>query len=95
MKEAIIERRLKREVEKIHGLALKFTSPGWNGAPDRIVLLPGGRIFFVEMKAPGKKARPLQEKRLQQLRDLGFDAQVIDSIEGVDCFVAQLSTPCS
>lgn len=63
MREKDIEQMLTREVRKRNGLALKFTSPGVNGVPDRMVLLPGGRIAFTELKAPGRKMRPIQIKR--------------------------------
>lgn len=87
MRETAIERRLKRKVEEAGGKALKFTSPGWAGAPDRLVLLPGGRLVFVELKAPGKTPRPIQLKRHEELKALGFDVVVIDSPEGVDEFI--------
>src|SRR5690606_2325720 len=87
MREASIERKLRREVAKRGGRALKFISPGWSGAPDRLVLLPGGKIIFVELKAPGKKPRPLQLKRHEELRQLGFHVEVIDSPEEVDEFM--------
>lgn len=87
MREASIERRLSRKVKAAGGKALKFTSPGWAGAPDRLVLLPGGKIIFVELKAPGKRPRPLQLKRHEELRQLGFHVEVIDSPEGVDEFI--------
>ena len=64
-------------------MAVKFTSPGTNGMPDRLVLLPGGRMGFVELKAPGKKPRLVQELRMRQLRRLGFFAAVIDGFEQI------------
>jgi hypothetical protein len=87
MFEQRIERQFKKAVEQQGGKALKFTSPGWAGAPDRIVLFPGGRIGFAELKAPGGRVRPLQKKRLQELRDLGFHVEVIDSQEGIERFL--------
>ena len=87
MREAAIERRLKQKVEAAGGKALKFTSPGWAGAPDRLVLMPNGRMVFVELKAPGRKPRPIQLKRHDVLRALGFEVVVIDSPEGVDEFI--------
>lgn len=68
------------------GLCWKFTSPGTDGVPDRIVILPGGHIGFVEVKTTGAKPRPLQVRRLTQLDDLGVPVFVIDhpdQIEGV------------
>ena len=66
------------------GLALKFISPGYDGVPDRIVLFPGGRIAFVEVKAPGKTLRPLQIRRKRQLESLGFKVYVLDAAEQID-----------
>lgn len=83
MNENIIEQRLKKEIEKIGGKALKFVSPGVAGVPDRIVLMPEGRIIFVELKAPGKKLRAMQEYRAKELRELGFRVECIDSIEQI------------
>ena len=81
IQESKIENRLKKEIEKIGGKALKFVSPGTIGVPDRIVLLPHGKIIFVELKAPGKRLRAMQEFRAKELRTLGFDVRCIDSIE--------------
>jgi hypothetical protein len=77
--EITIERALKKMVESVGGLAWKFTSPGTVGVPDRIVLLPGGRIVFVELKDAGKKPDPIQLARKRQLEMLGFDVRVIDN----------------
>ncbi|RMD03220.1 VRR-NUC domain-containing protein [Clostridium autoethanogenum] len=78
MTEKEIEKMLVREVKRRGGLALKFISPGVNGVPDRLVLMPCGRMAFVELKAPGKKMRPLQIKRKGQLEALGFLVYCID-----------------
>ena len=72
MKEKHIEQKLIKAVKNMGGLCLKFTSPGFDGAPDRLVLLPGKHIAFIELKAPGKKLRPLQVRRKKQLENLGF-----------------------
>lgn len=90
MLEKQIEKRLRKEVEKIGGLALKFTSPGMAGVPDRLVLLPGGIIAFVELKATGKKLRPLQLKRKVQLENLGFKVYAIDSYKKIDEFTQEM-----
>ena len=79
MSEKQIEHKLVMETKKRHGLCLKFTSPGWNGAPDRIVLLPDEKIGFVEVKAPGGKLRALQVHRLKHLMSLGFKVFVLDN----------------
>lgn len=83
MRENVIERQLAMAVKKMGGMAVKFVSPGLDGVPDRIVLLPDKRIAFVELKAPGKKLRPLQEKRRRQLEALGFPVYVIDGAEQI------------
>lgn len=83
MREREIEKYLVKEVKKQKGLCLKFVCPGMDGVPDRIVLLPSGGITFVEVKAPGKKPRALQLRRMKQLEQLGFKCFVVDSKETV------------
>ena len=83
MLESTVERHLREEAKKRDGLALKFVSPGMNGVPDRIVLMPDGKMAFVELKAPGKKPRPLQLKRKRTLERLGFPVYVVDNIEQI------------
>ncbi len=83
MLESVIESRLRQEAKKRGGMALKFVSPGMNGVPDRIVLMPGGKMAFVELKAPGKAPKALQEKRIGQLRKLGFWVYVLDGTERI------------
>ena len=60
MREKIIEQHLVKAVKNSGGIAPKLVSPGFDGMPDRLVLLPGGKIGFVEVKVPGKEPRPLQ-----------------------------------
>lgn len=83
MREREIEQALVMEVRKRHGMALKFNSMGCDGVPDRICLFPSKRVIFAELKAPGEKLRPLQEKRKRQLERMGFPVLVIDSREGI------------
>ena len=73
-----IEQKLVRAVRSMGGICPKLVSPGMDGMPDRMVLLPGGRIAFAELKAPGKRPRPLQMRRMAQLSRLGFRVYVID-----------------
>jgi len=73
-----LEQALIKEVKKRRGLALKFISPGMSGVPDRLILIKGGKIAFIELKAPGKKMSPLQIKRKRQLEALGFLVYCID-----------------
>lgn len=79
MRERDVEQAFCQEVKKAGGLALKFVSPGWSGAPDRVVLFPDGKIAFVEVKAPGEVPRPLQKRRKRQLEVLGFPVFVLDA----------------
>lgn len=83
MREKQIESKLVIEVKKIGGIAPKLVSPGFDGMPDRLVLLPDGHIAFVELKAPEKKPRPLQLARHRLLRSLGFHVYVIDDAEQI------------
>lgn len=83
MLERAVERRLVIEAKRRGGLALKFVSPGTDGVPDRIVLLPHGKLAFVELKAPGKTLRPLQVRRKEQLEALGFSVCCVDGVEQI------------
>lgn len=89
MREKEIEQYLVSEVRKAGGKAYKFVSPGNTGVPDRIAVFPGGKIYFVELKAPGGKVRPQQAARFRELERLGFPIRVLDSIDGVDDFIAR------
>lgn len=83
MREKSIEAKLVQAVKSMGGLAPKFTSPGFDGVPDRLVLLPGGKLAFIELKAPGKVLRPLQVRRKSQLESLGFSVYCIDGTEQI------------
>ena len=87
VKENVIEGYLRDRVKSVGGRAYKFISPGNSGVPDRLVLLPGGRCIFVELKAPGKEPTPIQLLQHKKLRALGFIVLVIDSKEKVDEFI--------
>lgn len=84
MLERRIEQRLVDRAREAGGLAIKWTSPSMSGVPDRIVILPGGRIWFAELKAPGKKTSGLQDRIIAILRSLGAVVHVLDSLEAVD-----------
>ena len=90
MREKVIERELVRGVKAVGGMCPKLISPGTDGMPDRMVLLPEARIRFVEVKAPGQKPRPLQERRHAQLRDLGFMVFVLDDPEQIPGIIAEV-----
>ena len=83
LREKALEQKLVRMVRGQGGMAFKFVSPGMAGVPDRLILLPGGKAVFCELKAPGKAPRPLQLRRIKQLRALGFRVFVVDSMEKI------------
>ena len=92
MREKHIENKLATEAKKLGGIALKFVSPSFDGMPDRLVLMPDGHIAFVELKALGKKPRPLQLARHRLLRSLGFRVYVIDSAEQIGGMLDEIRT---
>lgn len=92
MREKEIEIRLVSAVKKHGGICPKFTSPGYIGMPDRIVLMPKGKMAFVEVKAPGKKPRELQLKRHEILRSLGFKVYVLDGLEQIGGILDEVCT---
>lgn len=83
MREKTVEQKLVAAVRGMGGICPKWVSPGFDGMPDRIVLLPGAKIAFVEVKAPGKKPRPLQASRHGLLRRLGFRVYILDELEQI------------
>jgi len=90
--EKTIEKKLVNTVKSMGGIAPKFVSPGFDGMPDRLVLLPGGKIGFVEVKAPGKEPRPLQVARHELLRRLGFKVYVLDDPEQIGGILDEIRT---
>ena len=93
MREKNIESRLVAEVRRRGGLAPKFVSPGLDGVPDRLILLPDGNFAFAELKAPGKTLRPLQALRKRQLEKLGFRVFVIDDTEKIGSVLDAICAP--
>ncbi|MDN0108802.1 VRR-NUC domain-containing protein [Yersinia rochesterensis] len=85
IREDSIEDNLVKEVKKAGGIAYKFVSPGRRSVPDRLVLLPDGKVIFVECKAPGEKPTAAQIREHEKIRALGFAVWVLDSkvLEGI------------
>lgn len=83
MREKTVEKKLVNAVKARGGICPKWVSPGFDGMPDRIVLLPGRHFGFVEVKAPGEKPRPLQIARHRLLEKLGFHTYVLDDVEQI------------
>lgn len=90
MREKVIEQKLTKAVRQNGGVCWKFTSLGTAGVPDRIILMPKGRIAFVEVKAPGEKPRPLQLSRHKLLRRLGFKVYVLDNIDDIEKIISEV-----
>ena len=92
MKEKVVEQKLVKAVRDSGGLALKLICPGFNGVPDRLLLSMGGKVAFVEVKAPGEKPRPLQEHRIAQLRALGFKVYVLDDVKQIGGIINEIQS---
>ena len=93
MREKSIEQKLVKAVKAAGGICPKLVCPGFDGMPDRMVLLPHGRLGFVEVKAPGKKPRPLQTARHLLLTRLGFKVYVLDGPEQIGGIIDGIQTP--
>lgn len=87
MKEKELESKIVEAVKRQGGICPKWVAPGFDGVPDRIALFPMGRIAFIEVKAPGRKPRPLQRARHRLLRHLGFRVYVIDNEDKIDAMI--------
>lgn len=90
MRESAIEKHLVKAVKESGGLAIKLVSPGWAGIPDRLILMPGGKLAFVELKAPGYTLRPLQVRRKRQLETLGFSVYCVDSVMQIGGMISEI-----
>lgn len=92
MREKTVEHKFVSEVKKAGGICPKWVAPGFDGVPDRIAMFPGGKIAFVEVKAPGEKPRPLQAARHVLLRRLGFRVYILDEIEKIGGMIDEIRT---
>lgn len=91
MRESTIEARLRKAVERAGGWCIKWVAPGITGVPDRIIIMPGDRVYFAELKAPGKTERPRQRYVQQRLRKLGCTVfSSVDSVERIDEVMQEL-----
>lgn len=82
--EKVLEKKLVREVRKVAGWCIKLLPNFVSGIPDRMCLLPHGRIIFVEMKGTGEEPSPIQFYVHSRLRRIGFTVLVIDSTSGIN-----------
>lgn len=92
VEEKVIEKKLIKAVKSRGGLALKFVSPGFDGVPDRLILLALGKLAFVEVKAPNKKPRKLQILRHNQIRALGFKVYVLDNENDIGGIIDEIQS---
>ena len=92
MREKEIEQKLKVQVNAHDGICWKFVSPGTAGVPDRIILMPKGKIAFVEVKTKGEKPRPLQLARHRLLRKLGFKVYILDGVSQIGGIIDEIQS---
>ena len=93
MREKDIEQRLVKAVKAAGGICPKLVCPGMDGMPDRLALLPDGKMGFVEVKAPGKTPRPLQLQRHRLLREMGFRVYVLDDQRQIGGIIDDIQSP--
>lgn len=90
--ESKLEKKLIKAVKSIGGLPLKFVSPGFDGVPDRLILISFGKVAFVEVKAPNEKPRKLQLARIRKIRSLGFKVYVLDDEKQIGGIIDEIRT---
>ena len=90
MRDRDIEKWLRRQVESLGGLAFKFTSPGNDGVPDRLAVLPGGTIYFIELKTDRGRLSPIQVWQQDRLRQLGVNVAVIRGMDEAVEFIEEV-----
>ena len=89
MLEKDVEKYLVKRVREADGIAYKFISPGHNGVPDRICVLPDGVVVFVEVKQPNGRLSPTQTMQIQSIYRRGHNVAVVWSKEDVDCLITE------
>ena len=92
MREKYVEQRLVAEVKKRGGICPKWVAPGFDGVPDRLVFLPHHKFGMIEVKAPGKKPRPLQSARHRLFETLGFVVFILDKPEQIGGILDEIQT---
>ena len=92
MREAEIERRLVKAVEKRGGLCYKFVSPANPGVPDRVIILPGGQVLWVELKTEIGHLAAIQRWQIQRMRERGADVRVVKGLDAVHNLLKEIDT---
>ena len=90
MRERDIEKKMLNAIRKMGGEAFKWVSPGNDGVPDRIVMLPGGRLIFVELKADRGRLSPVQKIQIRRIQKLGQDVEVVQGMDGLEEFLERI-----
>lgn len=90
MRESTIEAHLRDGVKALGGICWKFVSPGTTGVPDRLVILPDGKIIFVELKTDTGRTSDIQKHRIAELRSLGADVRVLKGLSQVKAFLEEV-----
>lgn len=90
LSEKALEAYLVKRVKMLGGVALKYSNPTCTGFPDRLLLLPGGRTAWCELKSRGKKPRAVQQARIQQLRELGQAVYVVSSRDEIEKMIKEI-----
>ena len=91
MKESTIEKHLVTQVKALGGMAYKFTSPAHRGVADRVVCLPDGQTWFVELKAPGGRLSELQKIFAEDMARMNQRYACLWNKEQVDAFITAIS----
>lgn len=92
MRESVIEARLRAGVKAMGGICWKFVSPGTTGVPDRLIILPGGKIIFVELKSDTGRTSDIQKHRIAELRNIGADVRILTGLSQVKDFLEEVMT---
>ena len=78
-------------MKKLGGVAYKFVSPGNAGVPDRLIVMPGGRVYFVELKTDAGYVTVLQKRQMDRLLRLGCDVNLVRGLEGIKILLARIT----
>lgn len=90
VRERDIERWLVGQIKRMGGEAFKFVSPGNDGVPDRMVCMPGGKIYFIELKTEEGGPSKIQTYQIRRFQKLGCDVRIISGREEAERFVQQI-----
>lgn len=90
-RERDIEKWMREKIEQLGGQFMKWVSPGNDGVPDRIAILPGGKVYFIELKKDGETPRKLQVWQQNRLRRLGCDVRTVEGMDEARQFIEEVS----